>query len=206
MCRMLMKLAPWHMKKTRDKRWSTRMMLRLGCATALLIWPATVIPETVSQYSVEAAYLYNFGKFVRWPADVSESKKSFDICILGQDPFDGTLQHLIANAQMNGRPMQRRVIAHASEEQGCAIVYVAESEAAHLEETVVALNRRGELLVSGLPHFLEDGGAVQFVIEKRRVRFEVNLDSASKDGLIVSSELLKVAVRVVGKPQSGAMR
>ena len=183
-----------------------RIMLRVSCAIVFFMWPATLSPETVSQYNVEAAYLYNFGKFVRWPADVSESEKSFDICILGQDPFNGTLQHLIANEQMNGKPMQGRVIAHASEGQGCAIVFVAESEAAHLEETVVALNRRGELLVSGLPHFLEDGGTIEFVIEKRRVRFEVNLDSASKDGLILSSELLKVAVSVIGKPQSGAMR
>jgi YfiR/HmsC-like len=194
------------MKKTRDKRRSMRAMLRLSCTTAFLMCPVTLSPQTVSQYNVEAAYLYDFGKFIRWPADVLENEKSFDICVLGQDPFDGTLQHLVENEQMNGRPMQRRVIARASEGQGCAIVYVADSEAAHLEETVVALNRRGELLVSGLPHFLEDGGTIQFVIEKRRVRFEVNLDSASKDGLILSSELLKVAVSVVGKPQSGAMR
>lgn len=183
-----------------------RAILRLSCAAAFLIGPGTLIPETLSQYNVEAEYLSNFGKFVRWPADVFESEKNFDICILGQDPFDGTLEHLVANEQMNGKPMQRRVIAHASEGQGCAIVYVADSEAPHLEETVVALNRRGQLLVSGLPHFLEDGGTIQFLIEKRRVRFEVNLDSASKEGLILSSELLKVAITVVGKPQSGAVR
>lgn len=182
-----------------------RAILRLSCATAFLIGPGTLIPETLSQYNVEAEYLCNFGKFVRWPADVSESEKNFDICILGQDPFDGTLQNLIDNQQMNGKPMRRRGIARPSEGQGCAIVYVADSEAAHLGETVVAFNRRGELLVSGLPHFLEDGGAIQFVIEKRRVRFEVNLDSATKDGLILSSELLKVAITVAGKPQSGAV-
>lgn len=179
-------------------------MLYLGYATAFLMWPLMLIPETVSQYNVEAAYLYNFGKFVHWPADVSESDRRFDICILGQDPFDGTLEDLVANGQINGKPMNRRLIRRASDGQGCAIVYVAESEAAHLQETIVALNQRGELLVSGLPHFLEDGGTIQFVIEKRRVRFEVNLDSATKDGLILSSELLKVAVSVIGKPQSGA--
>lgn len=203
---MLMKLTPWHMKKNRDKRCSLQTILRLSCVTALLMWPARVIPQTVSQYDIEAAYLNDFGKFVRWPADVSASETSFDICILGQDPFDGTLQNLVAHERMNGKPMQRRVIAHASEGQACAIVYVAESEAEHLEETVVALSRRGALLVSGLPHFLDDGGTIQFVIEEHRLSFEVNLDSASKDGLVLSSELLKVAVRVIGKPQSGAMR
>ncbi len=38
------------------------------------------------EYEVKAAYLYNFGRFVRWPADVPAAPdNSFPICVLGQD-------------------------------------------------------------------------------------------------------------------------
>jgi hypothetical protein len=37
---------------------------------------------------------------------------------------------------------------------------------------------------------------VQFVVDSNRVRFEVNLTSAERAGLTLSSQLLKVAIRV----------
>jgi hypothetical protein len=194
------------MKKHVGKLTSIRAMLRLSCVIAFLIWPAALNPLAGSEYDVEAAYLLNFGKFVQWPADVVRTETSFDICILGQDPFNGKLQNLVANERMDGKPIHDRSIVNTTEEEGCSIIYVAESEEAHLAKTVATFDRRGELLVSGLPHFLDNGGTIQFVIERHRVRFEVNLDSASKDGLILSSELLKVAVSVTGKPQSGAVQ
>jgi hypothetical protein len=98
------------------------------------------------------------------------------------------------------------VIAHASEATGCAIVYVSDSEAGNLEKILAELNGKGALLVSGLPDFAEDGGAIQFLVEENRVRFEVNLDAASRNRLALSSELLKVAMSVTGKPQSGGTR
>lgn len=185
----------------------TRRWLRLSCALlGLLLGVATVPAQTLSEYDVEAAYLYNFGKFVRWPTDALAGADSFDICVLGQDPFGGKLEQLIANEKMDGRPIRKRVIAHASQAAGCAIVYISESEAANVEKAVATLNGKGALLVSGLPHFGEDGGAIQFLVEENRVRFEVNLNALQKNRLTVSSELLKVARNVTGKPQSGGTR
>jgi YfiR/HmsC-like len=37
---------------------------------------------------------------------------------------------------------------------------------------------------------------IQFVMDANRVRFEVNLTSAERTGLTVSSQLLKVAITV----------
>lgn len=185
----------------------TPRWLRLSCALlVLLLGVAAVAAQTVSEYDVEAAYLFNFGKFVRWPADALAGADSFDICVLGRDPFGVKLEQLIANEKMDGRPIRKRVIAHASEATGCAIVYVSDSEAGNLEKILAELNGKGALLVSGLPDFAEDGGAIQFLVEENRVRFEVNLDAASRNRLALSSELLKVAMSVTGKPQSGGTR
>ena len=45
---------------------------------------------------------------------------------------------------------------------------------------------------------MEDGGTIQFVLQEDRVRFEVNLNAARKSGIGLSSQLLKVATKVVG--------
>src|ERR1700685_4603397 len=43
-----------------------------------------------AEYQVKAVYLYNFSKFVEWPA-TAEKENSFAICILGRDPFGPAL-------------------------------------------------------------------------------------------------------------------
>jgi hypothetical protein len=62
------------------------------------------------------------------------------------------------------------------------------------------------LTVSDMPGFIEHGGMVQFVLENDNVRFEVNLSAANKSGLALSSQLLKVAARVVGNPDTRGAR
>lgn len=192
------------MQKTYCRNSDSRTGVRLLMALLGLFFASVYVhAQTVSEYDVEAAYLYNFGKFVRWPADALDGVRSFDICVLGRDPFGGALEKLTANDQINGMPIRKRVIAHVSEASGCAIVYIADSESPNLERILAALNGKGQLLVSGLPHFAEAGGTIQFIIEDNRVRFAVNLDSAAKNRLTLSSELLKVAVSVQRK-QNGA--
>jgi hypothetical protein len=188
---------------------ATRLPLRLGCALLCLFaafpMDATVSAQPVSEYDVEAAYLYNFGKFVRWPDSASKGS-TFDICILGDDPFGGTLEKLIANDHVHGRPIRKRMISRSAEAAGCAIVYISDSEAGNLHRILSRFAGSGVLLVSNLPDFAQQGGMVQFLLQGDRVRFKVNLNPANQSQLVLSSELLKVAVRVTGSPQGGVMR
>jgi YfiR/HmsC-like len=54
------------------------------------------------------------------------------------------------------------------------------------------------LTVSDMTQFAERGGKIQFVTVANRVRFEINLSPARQVGLILSSELLRVANAVRG--------
>jgi hypothetical protein len=54
-----------------------------------------------------------------------------------------------------------------------------------------------------VPKFSQQGGMIQFVMEANKVRFEVNLSSAERAGLTLSSELLKVATSVTRNTQIG---
>jgi len=191
------------MRGTGDQSSTMRMLMRLSCVLFgcfLIVLPLSA--QTLSEYDVEAAYLYNFGKFVRWPAS-THKQPTFDICILGRDPFDGTLDRIVANDTIFGKPIHKRVLSRPTEADGCAIVYIADSEAKNLRGILDVLGDKECLLVSGLPHFAQNGGTIQFVVDGDRVRFMVNLDVAARCHLAVSSELLKVALSVTGKQRKG---
>ncbi len=51
----------------------------------------------------------------------------------------------------------------------------------------------GVLTVGESANFLREGGMISFILENRRVRFDINQSAATKAGLRISSKLLSVA-------------
>ena len=154
----------------------------------------------MAQTDVEAAYLYNFGKFVDWPPQPQFSSAPFTICVLGKDDFGRTLDSLIANEATHGRSILAKRMPAFTSAEGCQILYIGLSEQPRMAKYLDALKDKPILTVSGLPGFLEHGGMIQFVLQDHRVRFAVNLAAASHSHLTLSAELLKVALYVNSKP------
>lgn len=150
-----------------------------------------------TQYEVEAAYLFDFGKFVAWPAAAQSSAAPFVICVLGDDPFGPILDRTVAGETLRGRPVQDKRITRAQDATGCSILYISSSESGRLSKILPAIQEAPVLTVSDIPDFVQQGGMIQFVLREGRVRFEVNLAPSQKNGLALSSELLKVAVQVI---------
>lgn len=173
--------------------WLTSVLLLPCCLYAR--GPAA--PESKpTQYEVEAAYLFNFGKFVAWPASAQPADSPFLICVLGDDPFGPVLDRAIASEALKGRPVQARRIARPQDAVGCSILYISGSESGRLSKILSEIHEAPVLTVSDIPDFVQQGGMIQFVLRDGRVRFEVNLAPTQRNGLAMSSELLKVAVQV----------
>lgn len=169
-------------------------------AACLLTFCGVAFSDRPSEYQVEAAYLYNFGKFVSWPADAGVASE-FDVCVLGTDPFGSLLDATVSDSTINGKRVIARRISRALDAAGCRVVFVAASQSQRLGSDLAVLSKLHVLTVGDNPRFLERGGMIQFVFEGDRVRFAVNLTAAQEAGLTLSSELLKVATRVVGNTQ-----
>lgn len=162
----------------------------------ILITLAEASPDTKpTQYEVEAAYLFDFGKFIAWPAN-QRADLPFEICILGKDPFGPVLDSTLAGETLRGRPVQEKHISRPQDATGCSILYISSSESGRLSKILSQFEQAPVLTVSDIPDFVQQGGMIQFVLRDGRVRFEVNLAPARSSGLAMSSELLKVAVEV----------
>jgi hypothetical protein len=156
-----------------------------------------------TDYDVKAAYLFNFGKFVKWPGTVISSQDTFPICILGEDPFGGALQSTVAGEQIEGKRVAVRQIETSSEALNCRILFISDSEQRRLSSVLATLEHAPVLTVSDMDDFADRRGMIQFVLDHDRVRFEVNLSAAEKAGLALSSDLLKVATAVKREGQPG---
>jgi hypothetical protein len=157
-----------------------------------------------SAYQVEAAYLYNFGRFVEWPAKVAPPQSnSFTICVLGEDPFGQALDATLAGETIGNQRVVARRISNPQMSADCQILFISSSEANRLNKILEALDKNAVLTVSDIPQFSQRQGMIQFVMEENRIRFEVNLTATQRAGLTLSSELLKVATAVRKGPLPG---
>ncbi len=190
---------------TRKRRWWTVgwLLVLVGVASAGVPVPSTRA-ERLSRDDVEAAYLYNFGKFVRWPA--ARAQGPLVLCVAAPDSFSEALSHLVAGEQINQRTLEVRAVSRPEGVGECSILFVRPTEPGRVDAYLTAVGNKPILTVGDAPDFLVRGGAVQFVQMEDHVRFSVNLDAANRSGLGLSSELLKVAVSVTGKPGTGGAR
>lgn len=155
-----------------------------------------------TEYQLKAQYLTDFGRFIKkWGNRTQPSaEEPFDLCVLGQDPFGASLDTAIKGEEITGAPVVAKRIARAQDATGCRILFISSSEANQLAGILGALGTSPVLTVADIPDFVKHGGMVEFVLDGNRVKFEINLASAQRAGLNLSSELLKVA-RVVRRAQ-----
>lgn len=181
-----------------------RDALAIACCT--LAFSMQAQPHA-PEYSVKAAYLFNFGKFARFErSEAVEAWQSFDICIVGEDPLGSTLDDLTAHERLDNKPIRVMRLKSAAEARSCAIAYISAAEGNRVGADVEALRSREVLTVSDAPDFLKRGGMIQFVTVGNHVRFAVNLDAVRSAQITLSSELLKVATSVSGTAGAGGQR
>lgn len=176
-------------------------MVTRAIALALSAWllaspPARAQSRTPTSEEVEAAYLYQFGRYVEWPPDRSPARQTFLICILGMDPFGAALDDIVADKVIDGRPIAVRRISVPDDSAGCRILFVSPSEDSRVPAILDALDRAAIVTVGRGAQFTQRGGMIAFTAVERRVRFVVNLPATQAAGLRLSSQLLRVAVRV----------
>lgn len=153
--------------------------------------------QSATEYQVKAAYLFNFAKFVDWPA---ESFPTADapllICVLGQDPFGHDFEQLITEKAVNGHRIE---VAHPEgvvQARACQIVFLGVGEK-QVQATLQGLKGASVLTVGDADGFAKMGGIIGFVLDNNRVRFEINQKAAEQAHLKLSARLLTVAKAVV---------
>lgn len=148
------------------------------------------------EYQVKAAFLLNFVKFTEFPPSAFRDGDSpITICVSGDDPFGNALDQLVKGETVGGRKVVAQRIKRVPVGKACQVLFLHAFEK-NTVETILAAVGSGVLTVGEGEKFIQNGGMIAFVIENRRVRFDVNQAAAESAGLKLSSKLLTVAKAV----------
>ena len=171
------------------------MLFRLNLAILLTIpLMAASSPRPMDEYQVKAAFLYNFARFVEWPADVfPDPNDPFVICVLGQDPFGHAIDDVVAGKKIEGRAVNVRRISEAPRAIGCRILFVSSSASKRVLATLASMSEPGVLTVGESDNATSAGMIINLTLDEGKVRFEIHTDAADRQKLRFSSKLLSLA-------------
>lgn len=147
--------------------------------------------------SVKAVFLFNFSKYVSWPASpggAARSPAEIRICVTANDAFFELLRAAVQGEDVDGRPLVPVALDGLDEARTCQILYVGDSRTLDARAWLNAV--RGRQVLTVADGDMADNTVIAFVRDANRLRFDINRGAASRNGINVSSKLLRLARQV----------
>lgn len=146
------------------------------------------------EYEVKGQYLFNFLSFIEWPAaSFTQTDTPFRLCLAGVDSFGGTLDALVQGQRVQGHPIVIDRLKDETTVATCQVVFISRVDSERMAAIAKAAEHRNVLVVGETQKVLELCGAIVFVLDGERVRFDISLAGLAAHNLKASSKLLHVA-------------
>jgi hypothetical protein len=174
------------------KRYIAALIIILWVSNSYSQMGFTVYP---TEYQIKAKYLYNFARFVDWPEESFQSPDSpFVIGIIGNDPYGIDLEKTIEGKQIKNRKFIIKHYQNLENLSSCHILFIGIDNKAGRSQIFNKIKKQGILTVGDDDSFAKDGGMINFIIKKERIRFQINREAVNQSPLKMSTTLLKMAV------------
>jgi len=149
--------------------------------------------QAVPEYTMKAAYLYNFALLTTWPS-TARAGADFNLCLYGQDDFGPALDKLNGK-DVNGQKIQVLRLAHPEGARQCQLVFISETDATRLRRLASVLGDAPVLTVTD--EYLGHSAMISLAPENKRLTFAINATTAKSAQLQFSSKLMRLATQVV---------
>src|SRR5258705_898283 len=137
--------------------------LRLLCQAVLLFFLGIIGSRgaAVSEAELKAAFVYNFAKFVTWPAEAFSSETApIQLAVFGDEEISSTLRSLLSDKKAHGRSFEVKRISNPQEAKNFQIVFVTSSENRRATQILDATRKLPVLTVGETEQFLDLGGMI----------------------------------------------
>jgi hypothetical protein len=179
-----------------------RRLRRLGVLVAGLM--VTLVSQATAQTAtvpaLKAAFLYNFAGFAEWPADVLPAGQPLTICVAGDDAVFSALDQTFKGRSLQGREVRVLSIKLDGPIRSCHVLYLSGFETKRCVQLFESLKGLAILTVGDGDQFAGSGGIAQLFTENNKMRFAINIASAQRARVQLSSRLLALAKIVKDDP------
>jgi hypothetical protein len=153
------------------------------------LWAGSAQAQTSSYQELQAAYIFNFAKYITWPGQ----QDTFVIGIYNEDDMKAFFEKSFAGRTIRGKPIELRVIKRKEEIFSCRIIFIPKSRSKDIK-IVTSSAEGGSTLIVTEEDLIKKGATISFVVEDNRLKFKLKKTALLHAQLSASEGLLKLAI------------
>jgi hypothetical protein len=197
------------------KAWFVKICALIAIGfTVPAAWPNMAVCAEYSEHQIKAAFLFNFVQFTDWPKGKISEPNAIIIGLLGEHQFGNAFDPVKDKSVRDKRLIIRNLggfrRSFTQDEAGklelaryieqlrkCHLLFICEAERDNFKAILDAVKGYGVLTVGETSDFLNYGGIITFIPGTPKSVFEVNLNTCEREGLKISSKVLRLARKVI---------
>jgi hypothetical protein len=145
--------------------------------------------QTSSYGELQAAYMYNFAKYITWPGEGDR----FIIGVYLEADIMSDLERILIGKKVRGKAIELKRVESVDDLLSCHIIYLSGANSENLELVTASLGSKSVLLVTE-DDLVRKGATISFVVQDEKLRFKIKRALLEKSGLVASEGLLKLAI------------
>jgi hypothetical protein len=176
------------------------LLKRIAATGALafltLLAPIQALAQAqATEPDLKAAIISNMLLFVQWPAHTSSAAEPMTICYQGNGPVVAALIR-IDGKDIKGTTL-KIIELQSANAASCQALYFSPGNEAILLKTLGLIGSAPVFVAADSPGYFRRGVMLNLELVSGRIVFDIDLRSAQKAGLQVSSKALRLARQVV---------
>lgn len=175
---------------------ATQRWVRLTCLSLTLLFCRVNAADerAVNEYQLKAAFLFNFTKFVEWPANTAEQPKSpFQIGVAGDEQFARQLEEVLRSESVRGHPILVKILKPGDDCTNYQMLFISRKADGNMEVFLKSVTNHPVLTIGETAGSATRGAMVNLLVVSGSIKMEINLAVARRGNLEISSNLLKLA-------------
>jgi uncharacterized protein DUF4154 len=149
------------------------------------------------EVKLKAAYIYNFLRFVEWP---ETDKLTTNICVYGIKESYRPAFNSMATLSKKSRKLNIKLLsvnAELNSLKSCQIIFITDKAEYKNKEILDYTKDISALTIGESSNFIQQGGLINFIRIRDKIKFEINAEAAKSVGLKIPSKVLRIAERLV---------
>ncbi len=146
------------------------------------------------QSMFKALFMFNFGKYIEWPAGATNN--NFVIGIYGKADITPELQKLASARKINNKTIIVKTVHSPSEAASANIFFIPESKHGELSKVVAFFNKKPTLIISENNGACKQGSAINYVTQSGKMKYEVCRSNITSHNLNVDQKLIALGTEI----------
>ncbi|MBN2348909.1 MAG: YfiR family protein [Bacteroidales bacterium] len=156
----------------------------------LMVFSTSIIVKS-QIYEQQAMFIYNFSRLIKWPSASNDG--DFVIGIVGNNNMYTSMQEYMTSKKVGAQKIVVKKYNTPEDILPCEILVVAADKKSKMPQIMSKIQGMNILVIGENESLLDSGASIAFTVVDNKLKFQLNMESASKRNLVVSKSLMDMS-------------